>query len=92
MTMKNAAKEAIVNGVVIGALVAGAMILSNQVNNIVILRTTMGAMLLRFAFYMIENVENVDAGVVADYLGFDTRKGSWAPTHFFRRYHIGKLI
>lgn len=90
MEMKKAATEAIINGVVIGALVAGVMLFSGQVSNTVILRTTGAAMLMRFAFYMIENVEEVSAGAMGDYLGLkDTQKGS-AVT--LKSVHIGKLI
>lgn len=67
-------KEAIINGVVIGALVAGVMIFSNNFSDVVVARTTAAAVLLRFATYMIENSEKIDAGPTAEYIGITPPK------------------
>lgn len=77
--------EAFVNGIVIGALVAGVMIVSNNFSDVVVLRTTIGAMLLRFSFYMIENAQGVDAGTVGDYLGV-------TPSNNKHKFRLGKVI
>lgn len=94
MELRKAMIEAIVNGLAIGAVVAGVMIFSNQVSNIVIARTTGAAMLLRFGFYLIENIEQVDAGLAGEYLGLpgSNRKGQTGLLSFIKGIHLGKLI
>lgn len=93
MDMKKAILEAIVNGIVIGALVAGVSLFSGQMSDIVIIRTSVAAMLMRFSFYMIENVEEVELGALGKYIGLEKkRKGSGQILSFLKGVHLGKLI
>jgi len=94
MGLEKAIIEAIVNGLAIGAVIAGVMIFSNQVSNVIIVRTTGAAMLLRFGFYLIENLDEVDAGLVGEYFGLPekTRKGTADLLSFIKGVHIGKVI
>ena len=93
MNMRKAVAEATINGVVIGALVAGVMIFSDQVSNTVILRTTASAMLMRFSFYMLENVDEVSLGQIGEHMGLPTASdGSKKLFSLFKSVHFGKLI
>jgi len=93
MEMKKALAEAIVNGIVIGALVAGVGLFSGSVSNTVVIRTTLAAMLMRFSFYMLENVDQVDLGRMGEYLGLPgSRKGESQFLSLVKSIHIGKLI
>jgi len=85
--LQGAMQEALINGVVIGALVAGSMILSNNFSNIVVIRTTVAAMMLRFATYMITNSEKVEAGPISNYFGLtpQPKKKHWST-------NLGKVI
>lgn len=77
--------EAVINGIVIGSLVAGVMIFSGNFSDTVVIRTTGAAALFRFATYMIENAQQVDAGNLGDYLGVKPSKRS-------KQFSLGKVI
>lgn len=83
--LERAMFEAVVNGIVIGSLVAGVMIFSGNFSDIVVVRTTGAAMLLRFATYMIENARDVDAGNIGEYLGV-------GPSKRKKQFSLGKVI
>ena len=88
MEIEKALTEAAVNGAVIGAIVAAVMIFSNQVSNVVILRTTLAAGLFRFGMYMVENVDEVNTGHMGDYFGLPKNKTA----QILKNVHFGKVI
>jgi len=93
MDMRKAIAEATINGVVIGALVAGVMIFSDQVSNTIILRTTVSAMLMRFSFYMLENVDEVNVGKLGKAFGLpQASENSSKLFSSIKNVHFGKLI
>ena len=88
MSLEKAFLEASINGFVIGSLVAAVMIFSNQVSDVVILRTTVAASLFRFAMYMIENVDEVSAGHIGQILDVPPKKTKG----IIRNLQFGKVI
>lgn len=65
--IKNAVREAAVNGAVVGAFVYGSMITTGvDVSMIEALRPAIGLGLLRFASYMKEDLEFIEMGEMAD--------------------------
>lgn len=93
MKMRKAATDAVMNGIVVGALVAGVMILSNKYSALVIARVTLALTLVRFSFYMIENSEDVNAGMVGKYLGLPSSdENQRRLTQFFKAHKFAKLI
>jgi len=97
-SIKEGLIDATVNGIVIGALVAGVMLLSNAGEPKVILRTTGAAMLIRFAFYMLENSDEVSLGRTGEILGLPSPNQDQKKSRrtfylsFFKQHSLGKLI